>query len=172
LSTEPLERLIPLAEVARPHGIQGELRLKLYNRDSTLLEGVEKVVLHPEGEEPVVANVSKIRRNNHALLITIEGCSSREAADELRGAQILIPRDWFPPLADGEYYICDIENAEVVDAEGRVMGKVHEVITYPTCEALVVRHEGEEFEVPMVDGMVGEVDVQNHRIVVLSTILQ
>ena len=28
---------VPLAEVARPHGVRGELRLKLFNKDSDLL---------------------------------------------------------------------------------------------------------------------------------------
>ena len=33
----PARRFVPVAEVARPHGLRGELRLKLYNEGSELL---------------------------------------------------------------------------------------------------------------------------------------
>ena len=33
----PDDAWVALAEVARPHGVRGEVRLRLYNRDSDLL---------------------------------------------------------------------------------------------------------------------------------------
>ncbi len=36
---------VPLAEVARPHGVRGELRLRPYNGDSDLLLGLDEVLV-------------------------------------------------------------------------------------------------------------------------------
>ncbi len=36
---------VPLAEVARPHGVRGELRLKLFNEDSDILLEQDEVLL-------------------------------------------------------------------------------------------------------------------------------
>src|ERR1019366_6319010 len=42
---------VPLAEVMRPHGVQGELRLRLFNKDSDLLLGLDEVLVRfPEGD--------------------------------------------------------------------------------------------------------------------------
>ncbi len=46
-------RLVALAEVARPHGIAGELRLKVYNLDSDLLRRRPPITLRlPDGIRP------------------------------------------------------------------------------------------------------------------------
>ena len=53
-----LERWVPLAEIARPHGVKGELRLKLFNTASdVLLEQEEVLVRTPEGEAPRFAHL-------------------------------------------------------------------------------------------------------------------
>ena len=62
---------VPLAEVMRPHGVQGELRLRLFNRDSDLLLDVEEVLVRfPEGDEQEVS-VDAARRANDAILIKL-----------------------------------------------------------------------------------------------------
>ena len=40
---KPPETWVPLAEVARPHGVKGEVRLKLFNRDSDVLLDLDEV---------------------------------------------------------------------------------------------------------------------------------
>ena len=150
---------MPLAEVARPHGVRGELRLKLYNRDSDLLLSLEQVVLqHPDGERNLV-DIVEARRANDAILMRLKGCDDRDHADELRGAQFLAPRDIFPALDEGEFYVCDIVGARVVAPEGEV-GSVEDVLSYPSCDALVVRApDGERLELPLVESVVDEIDV-------------
>jgi 16S rRNA processing protein RimM len=151
-------RLIALAEVARPHGVRGELRLKLYNRDSDLLLSLPEVVLqHKDGEQNLV-KLTGARRANDAILAFIEGCSDRDHADELRGAQLLAPREVFPALEDGEFYVCDVVGARVVAPDGE-MGTVEDVLSYPTCDALAVRTPKGRVELPLVDGVIDEVDI-------------
>ncbi len=36
---------VPLAEVARPHGVRGELRLRPYNQDSDVLLDLDEVAV-------------------------------------------------------------------------------------------------------------------------------
>ncbi|MCS6901109.1 MAG: ribosome maturation factor RimM [Myxococcales bacterium] len=151
-------RLIPLAEVARPHGVRGELRVKLYHRDSNLLQALSEVILrHPDGEENLV-KIVRVQRANGAMLVHIEGCEDRTHAEELRGAQILVPREVFPPLEEGEFYVCDLMGAKVIAPEGEV-GEVEGFLSYPTCDALVIRTPVGRTELPLVDGLVDAIDV-------------
>lgn len=149
---------MPLAEVARPHGVAGELRLKVYNRDSELLESLERVVVRfASGEEREVA-VRNVRPAGEALLALLEGCVGRNEAEKWRGAVLLAPRGVFPELEPGEFYACDIEGARV-EVDGEPFGEVERLVSYPTCDALVVRSAEGRFEVALVDGAVDEVDV-------------
>src|SRR6476661_894589 len=105
---------VPLAEVARPHGVRGELRLKLFNKDSDLLLNLEEVLVRlKEGGEHEVT-VDKARRADIAILMKLHSVDDRDRADELRGALICARRRDFPALEEGEFYTCDIVGARVV----------------------------------------------------------
>jgi 16S rRNA processing protein RimM len=167
-------RWVPLAEVARPHGVRGELRLRLYNAESDLLLGLEEVLLRfPDGEEHEVS-VDASRRANEAVLMKLHSVDDRDRADELRGAIVCGRRSEFPPLGEGEFYACDVEGAKVVVDDGagpaREVGRVRALRSYPTAEVLEVEAlDGSvTWEVPLVEAIVSRVDVEG-QVVVLST---
>lgn len=149
---------MPLAEVARPHGVAGELRLKVYNRDSDLLRQLERVVVRFASGEEREVEVRNVRPAGEALLALLEGCVGRNEAERWRGAQLLAPREAFPEPEEGEFYACDVEGARV-EIGGEPFGEVERLISYPTCDAIVVRSAEGRFEVPLVEGAVDEVDV-------------
>jgi len=153
---------VPLAEIARPHGVRGELRVRPFNRDSDLLLDLDEVLVRfPEGDEQEVS-VDAARRANDAILLKLHSVDDRDRAEELRGAVLCVRRRDFPPLEEGEFYACDVEGARVVveGGEGEVLGQVTELRTYPTCDVLVVAASdgGRPWEVPLVEGVVARVD--------------
>ena len=164
------EAWVPLAEVARPHGVRGELRLKLFNRDSELLLTLEDVLLRfPEGDEQEVS-VDSARRANDAILMKLFTVDDRDRAESLRGALVCARRSSFPVLGDGEFYACDLEGARVVvhGEPGETgapladeVGTVRELQTYPTVDVLIVdaADGGAPWEIPLVDAIVERVDV-------------
>lgn len=160
-------KLVALAEVARPHGVKGELRLKVYNRDSDLLRQMKEVTLElPSGKRQVIA-LKSARWANDALLVTLAVSTDRDSADALRGAKLFVDRNAFPPADEDEYYACDLEGTTVFDPEGEV-GVVEEVVEYPTCDALLVVGKAGRIEIPMIDGVVESVDLDARKIVVSS----
>jgi 16S rRNA processing protein RimM len=161
LSSE--RRYVPLAAVARPHGVNGELRLKVYNDDSDLLlrKPTPPIRLRmPTGEERDIRITLARAMTKGMMLVRLEGVSSRDAAEAMRGAELCVPRDAFPPLDEGEFYVCDIEGARAELPGGEAIGRVVELRSYPTCSVLVVaRAEKPELEVPLLDAYVDAVDV-------------
>ncbi len=156
---------IPLAEIARPHGIRGEVRLRLFNKESrTLLERDEVLVRLPDGEEHEVS-VESARRADDAILMKLYSVDDRDRAEDLRGAQICVRRADFPDVEPGEFYAVDVVGAEVV-LEGRRIGEVAEILTYPTLDAMLVRaDDGEgDWELPLTETYVGKVDVGQKRV--------
>ena len=172
----PRERgLVAVAEIARPHGIAGELRLKIYNPGSDLLLRRPPVLLRlPDGTERQ-ATLTSAREADKALLVRIAGVDDRDAAEGLRGAEVCVPRASLPPPEEGEFYAWDLEGASAVLTAGErrahpVIGQVVELVTYPTCEVLVVmRPDGKRLEIPLLDPYVVRVDAE-HGVVELGTI--
>ena len=162
-------RYIPLAEVARPHGVRGEVRLILFNAESDLLLEVEEVLVRlPDGKEHEVS-IDHARRADKTILLKLHSIDDRDRAEEIRGAKICIPREKFPPLEDGEFYACDVEGAEVKLQNARI-GVVERLEEYPTTHVLVVKKDaGPVIEVPLTEAYVEKVDTEA-RVVTLSSI--
>jgi 16S rRNA processing protein RimM len=166
------EAWVPLAQVARPHGVRGEVRLHPFNRDSDLLLELDEVLVRfPDREEHEVS-VDAARRANDAILMKLHSVDDRDRADDLRGALVCGRRGDFPALAEGEFYACDVEGAHVlVGADGgEELGRVMELRSYPTADVLVVAAAdgGRPWEVPLVESVVQRVDVVA-GLVVLAT---
>jgi 16S rRNA processing protein RimM len=156
---------VPLAEIARSHGVRGEIRLRLYNSDSDLLLDQDEVLIRfPDGEEQEVS-VDGARRANDAILMKLYSVDDRDRADELRGAVVCVRREDFPALEEGEFYACDIEGARVVVDDGsgepRELGRVVAMHTYPASDVLEVTAAdgGRPWEVPLIEAVVRAVDV-------------
>ena len=147
-----------IAEVARPHGTSGELRLRVFNPDSDLL--ARRPPLRLVCADGSVKNI-QVRSMRHvpgAVLVRLAGVTDRDQAEALRGARVEVPRDELEATAEDEYYHCDLEGCRVMVGE-REIGSVVAVVSYPTCDALVVEHEKGRIEVPLVDPYLGRVDI-------------
>jgi 16S rRNA processing protein RimM len=89
-------------------------------------------------------------------IVRLAGCASREDAESLRGAELLVEA---PPLEDDEYWARDLEGCTVVDGE-RVVGVVERMVALPSCEALAVG----DLLIPMVRDAIRSIDVEARRI--------
>ena len=156
---------IPLAEVARPHGVRGELRLKVFNGDSDVLLDHDEVLLRLPGGEEHEVSIDRARRADDAILMKLHSIDDRDRAAELRGALLCIRRRDFPPLEEGEFYVCDAKGANVVCGDTPI-GRVKDVVHYPTIDALVVTASdgGKDWEIPLIDVFVDSLDVEHGKI--------
>ena len=111
---------------------------------------VETVVV--AGETRVIA-----RRAGTAErpILRLEGCSTREDAEALRGLDLLVPE----VLEDDEYWARDLVGCTVVDGS-REVGVVARMLALPSCEALEVG----ELLIPMVRDAIRSIDVEARRI--------
>ncbi|HEX7600137.1 MAG TPA: ribosome maturation factor RimM [Polyangiaceae bacterium] len=151
-------RWVALAEVARPHGIRGEVKLRVYSQDSdVLLEMDEVLVRLATGEEHEVS-IDVARRADKSILLKLHSVDDRNRAEELRGAKICVRRSDFPVLEEGEFYACDVEGSEVVLGV-EVLGTVREFVIYPTVDAFIVDGPRGEFEVPVTDAFIERIAV-------------
>jgi 16S rRNA processing protein RimM len=151
---------VPLAEVARPHGVKGELRLRLFNKASNVLLAQDEVLVRlADGTEHEVS-VDRARRADDAILMKLFSVDDRDRAEELRGALICVRRADFEDTDPDEFYAIDVVGAAVILA-GVNIGTASAIVTYPSVEVLVVQAaDGKgDWEVPLTSMYIARVDV-------------
>jgi 16S rRNA processing protein RimM len=142
--------------VGRPHGLDGSFHVTL-PRPALLRAGA--TVRIGERDLEIVRRAGTDERP----IVRLAGVDGRDAAEALRGTDLLVPRAAAPPLEDDEWWATDLVGCRVVDGE-RDVGSVARLVALPSCEALEVSGAGLEFLVPLVRDAVRSVDIAAKRI--------
>jgi 16S rRNA processing protein RimM len=160
--------LVPIGVIVGPQGVRGELRVKLHNPDSELLEEHPEVILRGPGsqpERPAQIRTTHMHRRG-LLLVAIAGCGDRDAAAALRGAELCVARTALPRLPDGEHYLVDLIGLQAQRRDGSVVGTVAETIAYPASQVLRVRTNEGTWEIPWIAPYVVEIKLDAGLVIV------
>jgi 16S rRNA processing protein RimM len=150
---------IALAAVAGAHGIQGELRLKLFTDAPDKLRQFER--LYVDG---ILRRLIAIRQSGHTPIAKFDGITDRGSAEALRGTLVEVDRSELPPLGDDEYYHSDLIGLCVIDGEGRAFGAVVAVENYGAGDILEIADEhGKHSMIPFRRGIA---DLEGGRVVI------
>jgi 16S rRNA processing protein RimM len=147
---------VPAGRVGRPHGLDGSFHVVLV--DAELLRDRDVVFLSAAPHR-----IARRAGTEEKPILRLEGASSRDDAEALRGQEITVPREDIALEAD-EYWASDLEGCAVVDG-GAAIGFVRRMSALPSCEVLEVdRADGSELLVPMVRDAIRSIDVVARRI--------
>lgn len=144
--------------VGRPHGLDGSFHVT--RPQAALL--AEGVMLTVDGRAERVVRLSG---TDARPIVRLESCTSRTAAEALRGRDLLLARADAPPLDEDEWWPEELEGCRVHDGD-RQVGVVRGLLALPSCEVLEVAREGggEDLLVPLIRDAVRSVDVTARRI--------
>ena len=148
--------LLAVGRVARAHGLRGRVLVAPYNADSIGLERVRRLWLSGK-----VYEVARAERVNLGYLVALRGIDDRNAADALRGQEVMVDRSELPPPAEDEMYAVDLIGFEVTDAPGKVYGVVEDLEEAGPQDLLKLKGGA---LVPL--GLVQEVMSESRRIVI------
>jgi len=163
----PSGDLVVIGEVTRPHGLRGEMRVTLHTDRPERFEGLAECVLwHEASDARTVRRITGARRQGDAVLLSLAGCESVEAARGLVGRLVALPREEALPAPAGHVYPWQLVGCRVVTDDGRAVGEVSGIEPSPAHDLWVVRGAGREHLIPAVAEIVVEVDVNARRVVI------
>ena len=162
-------KLIPLAEIVKPHGIKGELKVIFFNEDSdTLKKGSDVFLIDSSGKryEYKVENIFYSNRKNRIKFFDID---SIDDAEKFRGFVINVDRDRLPHLDEGEFYLTDLHNYQISDEAGNGYGTVLDVLHLPANDVLVIKNLEQEHLIPIIDDVILNIN-HDDKIIVINPI--
>jgi 16S rRNA processing protein RimM len=143
-------------------GLRGGLRIELLTDwPERLTKGAELFV----GSSSEPSRIAKVERGGRAMVLHLEGVTTREAADALRGEYLeAIPHE----LAEGSWYWDDLVGLSVVEPDGSPVGELVEVFRAGGGEVYRIVGPAGERLVPALRSVVLEVDLEAGRMVVAA----
>ncbi len=164
-STTP-RKLVLLGAVSGAVGVRGDVKLQSWTEPRAQILRYQPWILRSaNGVEREVQGVRGRDGGKH-VVATVPGVSDRDAAEALRGTQILVPREALPPPAPGQYYWVDLEGLRVVTVDGVALGEVSHLLSTGANDVMVVRGERERMLPFVQPDYVKSVDFESGTITV------
>ena len=173
-------RKICVGQFAGAHGVRGLVKLRSFTAEPEAIFTYAPLT-DKEGErafkitknsasaqsrlrgasEAGVPQSSRAKTNTKDLfIVAVEGVDDKEAADQLRGDRLYIPRDVLPTTGKNEYYEADLMGLSAVDEKGEDYGTVLGVFDYGAGIFLEIgTSKKDSFMLPFKDAFVPKVDL-------------
>jgi len=149
--------------IGAPHGINGEMRLRIISDFPERLASLTHVYL---GEESQRRRLRSIRGASPSTILAVAGVTARDEAGMYRGMPLYIDIRDAKQLDEGEYYWHQLIDMTVLTPEGEPLGTLTNILQTGANDVYVVtRPGGGELLLPALHDVVLEIDVPNKRMV-------
>jgi 16S rRNA processing protein RimM len=161
----PVEQVrLSVGVIVGPFGVHGEAKLKLATDDPDHLATIQKVWL---GDEPRPRKLLGVRMHKGMALLRLQGISTPEQADALRGVQVRIAGADARPLEPGEFFLYQLIGLRAVDESGALVGTVTDIMETGVHDVFVITpDDGAEILLPNHPDFVPEIDPKQGQITV------
>ena len=161
---------VTVARILRPHGVRGEVAAEILTDFPDRLKRLTSVELSYGSS----AGACRVRscwlsqsRGGQAIF-HFEGSNSIDDAKRLVGREVQIPLADRVPLPHSTYYISDLIGCDIVEADGRALGRVRDVEFAGEGVAgtpnLVIDSASGELLIPLAQEICTNIDIAAQRI--------
>ena len=160
------EFFLHIGTVTKAHGIKGEVSVAYHAASLALLDG--PLFFQANSGERRPCRVESVRKEQGRLHIRFAGIEDRNAAERLRGSNLVIPADALPPPDDNEVYVHELLNMRVVilhdNGEEEPLGTIENISVPAGQELWTIRAlTGEEILFPAVPEFIRNADMRKRE---------
>jgi 16S rRNA processing protein RimM len=157
-------RFIPVGRVIAGHGLNGAVKFQYYNEDVDQF-GFYTSLYADIGGRQTKFNLTEVRFRKGFFYLKLEDLNSPEKISFLINQELSVREVDLPLLDNDEYYDYQLIGLNVVNHKHEPVGVVTHVIHTGVNDILTVTGR-EEILVPMVEGLISKIDLQNTLIVI------
>ena len=150
-----------IGQIVAPHGVRGDVRI--YPDTDFPERFLHMKYAYIDGRR---YEVKAARFHKHVVLMKFAGVDDRNAAELLVHKELQVPREDLMPLKEGSTMSL-ILSADVYDLEGRLLGKVTDVLKTGSNDVYVVNDDaGNELLLAVIPDVIRSVDIKAKKMVV------
>jgi 16S rRNA processing protein RimM len=156
----PPEFLI-VGYILAPWGLRGEVKVEVATDFPERLAPQKLVYLNARPLE-----IESCRPHKQHLVVKLATIDSVEDAEKLRGQDLTIPRSELYPLPEGQYYTFQLIGLKVVTTEGKLLGRITEIMTTGSNDVYIVEGKRSEILIPAIEDVVKSIDLEKGKMVI------
>lgn len=152
--------------ISSTHGVRGEVKVFPTTDDIKRFKQLENIILDRKNQKTTV-EIENVRFFKQMVILKLKGVDDMDEAAKYKGTDLLIAREDALPLAEGEYYICDLIGCLVFSEDKRKLGEITEVLSTGANDVYVVgTDDGKEILLPVIPDCIKKVDIESRCITV------
>jgi 16S rRNA processing protein RimM len=152
-----------MGRILAPYGVKGWVKVEAYSTDPEALAAYPVWWVGKNGQWKQMQLAESVLHSGK-LAARLAGCEERNAALALKGSELAVRRDAFPPNAENEFYLADLVGLEVVNSRGEALGAVAGIFEHGAHPVIRVVAGDTERLLPFVEQVVRRVDMAGGRI--------
>lgn len=152
-----------VGKIVKTHGLKGEVTLRIDNEQFDEIEELNYFLLDIN-DKLIPYFVENITFHSNKSFVLFQDLKTLEAANQLVGISVYLPLDLLPEKDGNDFYSHEVVDFLVVDEEKGELGKVQEIIEYPTQSLIQIVINGKEVLIPIHDDIIQDVDREEKKI--------
>ena len=155
---------ICVAKIGAAHGVRGEVRLWTFTQDPLAVASFGPL---ETGDGARRLTIKRIRAAKTHLVATLDGISTRDAAEQLNGVELFVAREKLPAPGDGEFYHADLIGLAAETTSGEALGKIVAMHNFGAGDIIeIAPASGPAIMLPFSNAVVPVVDVAGGKVVI------
>lgn len=142
------DRLIVMGRITGLFGVRGWVKVYSHTRPPEGLFDHSQWQVR-RGSEWLQFKLDSAQVHGKAFIAKLEGVDSRDAAADLTGSDIAVPRSALPPSDDSGYFWADLVGCRVATVDGVELGEVSNMMETGANDVMIV-HGARERLIPFV----------------------
>lgn len=156
-----MENLFVIGKIVNTQGIKGEMRVIPQTDVTERFELLDKVYVDNRGVLKAF-DIENVRYHKQFVLLKLKGIDDMTTAERYKESLVKIPSEMALPCEEDEYYIRDLYDMTVTDAEGKKIGILTDIIFTAANDVYVITpEEGKDILIPAIKDCILDVDVKN-----------
>lgn len=157
-----------VGKIVNTHGIRGEVRvISQTDFPEERYQKGAKLVLFREHKAPLELTVAGHRKHKNFDLLTFEGYPNINDVEPFRDGILKVSKEDLVDLEENEFYYHEIIGLTVIEEDGRVIGKVKEILSPGANDVWVVQRKGQKDAlIPYIESVVKKIDLENEVVTV------
>lgn len=160
-----MESLLEVGQIVNTYGIKGFVKVVPLVDNNNQFKSFKTIYIQ-EKKGTRELRIEEVKFSKNLVLLKFKGIETIEQAEELRNYYLQAKRSDIK-LEKGAYFIVDLIGLDVYTEEGKLLGKLKEVLQPGANDVYVVEDETEkQILLPVIPDVIKNIDIEGKKIIV------